>query len=198
MNPKKIFAIVAGVFALGLIFSVTVLGFPPMGDEGAGTLGVSDTTSGRIPGVQQAERFRTGEIGETDVSLDHPEIQALLQNDEVLAIIQSEVFQELQAFEALRQLRDRTSYEWCSFCFSEAFQELQANEALRQNSLSGTIYEGCSWCFSEAFKELQSNETFRQLQSNEAFKDLQANEALREAFELEARSFYREGGARTP
>ena len=56
----------------------------------AGTIGAGDGMSG----VQQAGRYK-GRRPSDDVTLSNPEIQALFQNDQILKLVQSDVFREV-------------------------------------------------------------------------------------------------------
>lgn len=95
MNKKTTFILGAVAIAACLILVASLTGFPPDRADTVGTIGATDgaATGGEIEGVEAADRYRTDQIDEADVTLDDPEIQELLQNDEVLKVVNDPTFQ---------------------------------------------------------------------------------------------------------
>src|SRR5690606_34762040 len=75
------------IVALIALFLVQNDGWPE--SNTAGTIGAADTT---IAGVTKADRYRTDQIADADVSIDDPEIQQILQDDKVLDMISDGTF----------------------------------------------------------------------------------------------------------
>jgi hypothetical protein len=174
---RKTLIYAGAVVAIVILGASFVTGFPPLG-------GVSGTIGGDPPGVQQAARYHGRTMTAADVTLDNPEVKALLQNDQVLRLVKSDVFREvmnnaafreLQASAAFRELQSSEAYR--NLMSSEAFRDLQANAAYRDLMSS------------EAARDLQSNAAYRELMSNAAYRDLQANASFRE---LQSSAAYRE------
>jgi hypothetical protein len=180
----------AGVAIVILIVSA-VADFPPLG----GTAG----TMGDPPGVQQAARYRGRTMTAADVTLDNPEVKALLQNDQILRLVKSDVFrdvmnnesfrelqsseayQQLMSTEAFRELQSSEAYQ--QLMATESFRELQSSEAYQQLMSSAAYREAKS---SEAYQQLMSSEAFRELQSSEAFRELRSNEAYQQLMSSES------------
>ena len=176
LMTKKAMIYAAAAVAIVILGASFVTGFPPLGDV-AGTMGDP-------PVVLQAARYRGRTMTSADVTLDIPEVKALLQNDQILRLVKSDVFREVMNNAAFRELQSSAAYRelqsseaYRSVMSSEAFRDLQNNEAYR-NLMS-----------SEAARDLQSNAAYRELMSNEAYRDLQSNEAFRE---LQSSAAYRE------
>ena len=101
-RPKKfgkagIVIIGAAVIVFALVIS-NYIGYPPSEDDATGAIGA-------------AKKYQAEQITDADVNLDNPELQALLQDDKVLEILENEEFQ--------RALRN------------EHFRAVLADEALR-------------------------------------------------------------------
>ena len=168
--------------AIVIVIVSVVTDFPPLGGA-AGTMGDP-------PGVQQAARYRGRAMTSADVTLDNPEIKALLQNDQILRLVRSDVFRqvmnnaafrELQSSEAYREIMTSEAYR--VLMSSEAFRELQSSTAYRELMSSEKNRELQS---SEAYREIMSSEAYRELQTNEAFRELQSSEAYRVLMSSEA------------
>jgi hypothetical protein len=165
-----------GAAALAIVIAVAslVTGFPPLGGT-AGTIG------GDIPGVQQAARYRGRAMTQADVTLDNPEVKALLQNDQILRLVQSKGFRELMNNAAFRQLQSSEAYH--ELMSSEAYHELMSNEVYHELMSNELYHELMS---SEAYHELQSSEAYRELMSNELYHELMSSELFRELHSSEA------------
>jgi len=101
MNRKTMFVLAAVVLGAAVILYVSTSDYPAQPDDVVGTIGTGD--GDRIAGVEQAQRYRTQQIGDEAVTLDNPEIQELLQDDEVIRLIQNPEFQRAMASEELRR-----------------------------------------------------------------------------------------------
>src|SRR5215217_7852454 len=88
MSTKIVLLVATTAVAVIAIIGNALVGYPPSIFD-AGTIGAGDGMSG----VQQAGRYK-GKTAET-VTLTNPEIQALLQNDQILRLVKSEAFREI-------------------------------------------------------------------------------------------------------
>jgi hypothetical protein len=196
---RKALLIGSAAAAVVIVVAGLITGFPPV-SRIAATIG----------GVQPAARYHGKVMTEADVSLKNPEIQALFQNDQVLHLVQSDVFREvmendafrkLMASDAFRELQEQDAFRklMASDAFRElqeqdAFRKVQSSEAMRElqeNDAFRKVMESDAFrkvMASEAFRELQANEAFRKVMENDAFRDLQANEAFRSLSQSEALS----------
>lgn len=101
MKRKTMFVLAAVVLGAAVILYVSTSDFPAQPDDVVGTIGATD--GDRIAGVEQAQRYRTQQIGDEAVTLDNPEIQELLQDDEVIRLIQNPEFQRAMLNDELRR-----------------------------------------------------------------------------------------------
>lgn len=90
MNRKNI-VIVAGIAVAAAVVLFFSFSSSPETTLAAGTIGAGD--GDRIEGVERAERYRAQQIDASAVTLDNPEIQELLQDDQVLKLISDPTFQ---------------------------------------------------------------------------------------------------------
>ena len=83
-QPKKIGTsgwVIIGLLVIALaIVSSNYIGYPPSGDDATGAIGA-------------AKKYQVEQMSDGDVNLDNPELQALLQDDEVLAVLENAEFQ---------------------------------------------------------------------------------------------------------
>lgn len=194
MTRKQIFIGGAGVAAVVIIVAGVLTGFPPAFNK-AGTIG-------GIGGVEQAARYRGRAMTAADVTLKNPEIQALLQNDQVLQLVKSDAFREvmqnasfhtLQASAAYREVMASAAYQQlqANTAFRDlqanaAYQQLQANAAFRDLQAQGAFRDVQS---AQVMQQLQANAAYREIQASAAYQQLQANQAFRE---LQANAAYRD------
>src|SRR6476619_429760 len=82
MLTKKVLLAATTVVAAIAIIGHSLVGYPPSVFD-AGTIGGGDG----MGGVQQAGRYHGVKKTDADVSLSSPEIQTLLQNDQVLRLV---------------------------------------------------------------------------------------------------------------
>lgn len=101
MSRNSLFILGAAAVAVVLVVVLTIFGFPPSDRDVVGTMGAAPGEAS-IEGVEQANRYRASQVTETDLTLDDPEIQMLLQDDEVLEVLQSPEFQNAISDDALR------------------------------------------------------------------------------------------------
>lgn len=160
--------------AIVLVIASVVTDFPPL-------RGTAGTIGGNPAGVQQASRYRGRTMTSADVTLDNPEIKALLQNDRILRLVQSEAFRELMENEAFRSLQQ--SEEYRALQESEAFRDLQQSEeyrALQESDASRAVLS------TEAYRELAESEAYREVMESEAYRELMESEAYHDVMETEA------------
>ena len=134
-------------------------------------------------GVQQAGRYKGKTMTEADVTLSNPEIGALFQNDQVLKLVKSEVFQQAMRDNTFRELQ--TNREFLQLFQSDAFQQLMASDAYEQLMASDAYHQiMASDAFyhlqaSDAYRALFANDSYRAILASDAYHQLQANDAYR-------------------
>lgn len=92
MNNKKTFIIGAVAIAACLVLVAFLTGYPPNSADTVGTIGAEGN---EIEGVEAADRYRADQIDDDDVELDDAEIQELLQDDEIVALVNDPDFQRI-------------------------------------------------------------------------------------------------------
>src|SRR5262245_8296902 len=173
---RKTMIYAGATLAIVIVIAAVVIDFPPL----SGTAG----TMGDPPGVQQAARYHGRTMTTADVSLDNPQIKALLQNDRILRLVKSDVFREVMNTAAFRELQSSAAYR--ELMTSDAYRVLLSNEAFRELQQNDAYHELMS---SEAARDLQRSAAYHELMSNDAYRELQTNEAFRE---LQSSAAYRE------
>ena len=199
MLTKKVLLVATTTVAVIAIIGNALVGYPPSIFD-AGTIGAGDGMSG----VQKAGRYQGSKKTEADVTLSNPEIQALLQNDQVLKLVKSEVFRDIMRDDASRQilqsdaLRIVLSNEASARIFqSDAFRMVLANDASRaffaseqfrmidarvsfQELMATPAYQELQR--TPAYQELMASESFRMILANDQFRLVLANESARALF----------------
>lgn len=194
MLTKKVLIIGTTAVAVIAIIGQAVVGYQPSVFD-AGTVGAGDGMSG----VQQAGRYK-GKIDET-VTLSSPEIQALFQDDQVLKLIQSEVFRNTMRNDTFRNLL--ASDVFAQLMAAPSFQELMRNSSYQQLMADANYQElsrraefqalmananyqammadaNVRNLFANAnYSQLMKNDTYRNLTANETFRNLMANQTFR-------------------
>jgi hypothetical protein len=190
MTTKRALLIGSTAVAVVAIIAVAVTGYPPTGRESGTIGGLSTGPSDPIGGVQQASRYRNRTVTERDVTLANPEIQAIFQNHQVLALVKSDVFRDAMQNDAFRGLQSSEAFR--KLMNSDAFRELLNSEAYRKllNSeayrdlLNSEAYRDL--LSSDAFRSAKSSEAYRQMESSEAFRQLKSNDAVRAVLSSDA------------
>jgi len=108
------------VVAIIVVFAIT--GFPPSKDDTAGAIGA-------------AKKYRAEQINESDVLLEHPELQELLQNDKVLALLQDDEFRRMISSDDFGKfISDDLTLELINRHMVDAFARNQSTEPLLSNT----------------------------------------------------------------
>lgn len=112
MNNKKTFLLGAVAIAACLVLVAVFTGYPPSADDTVGTIGGEGEAA--IEGVEAADRYRADQITDDDVTLDDAQIQELLQDDEVLALVNDPEFQRIMEDDLARAtvLGDNAFSNW--------------------------------------------------------------------------------------
>ena len=174
MLTKKVLLVGTTAVAVIAIIGNALVGYPPSIFD-AGTIGAGDGMSG----VQQAGRYK-GKT-EADVTLSHPEIQALLQNDQVLKLVKSDVFREIMSNDASRKILQSDALRMVSS--SDASRSILLSDAFRMvlsSDASRAIFS------SEAFRMVNANASYQELMATPAYQDLLATPAYRELLSSES------------
>ena len=203
MQTKKVLLVATTAVAVIAIIGNALVGYPPSIFD-AGTIGAGDGMSG----VQKAGRYQGAKKTDADVTLSSPEIQALLQNDQVIKLIKSDVFREIMRDDASRMvlssdaLRAVFANEASARVFqSDAMRVVLANDASRaffaseqfrkvdarvsyQELAATPAYQELAR--TPAYQDLMASESFRTLFANDQFRMVLANESARALFANES------------
>jgi hypothetical protein len=178
MLTKKVLIVATTAVAVIAIIGQAVVGYTPSVFD-AGTVGAGSGMSG----VQQAGRYKGHILTEKDITLSNPEIGALFQNDQILKLVKSEVFQnamrdnqfrDIQANQAFVQLFASDAYQ--SLQASDAFHQLEASDAYRKISASDAFHDIMA---NDAFQAIMANDSYQQVLASDVYQRLQANDAYR-------------------
>ena len=203
MLTKKVLLVATTAVAVIAIIGNALVGYPPSVFD-AGTIGSGDG----ISGVEKAGRYHGAKKTDADVTLTTPEVQALLQNDQVLKLVKSDAFREVMHNDAYRVLMSSDQYrlllqndaflalmssdQYRLLLQNDAFRALMSSEAFRV-LMSNAAYQElmAKAAYSElasnaAFQEIMSNEAFRAVLQNDAFRQIMSNESYRQIMSSES------------
>ena len=194
MLTKKVLLVATTAVAAIAIIGNALVGYPPSIFD-AGTIGGGDGMSG----VQQAGRYK-GKT-EADVTLSNPEIQTLLQNDQVLRLVKSDAFRAVMRDDASRKILSSDAFRMAlssdasrKALSSDAFRIVMSNDASRkifssdafrmvnarasyQELMATAAYQDLM--ATAAYQDLMASESFRQVLANDSFRMMLANESFR-------------------
>lgn len=160
MKSKRI-TVIGGVLVAAVVVFLVARGYLPPGGNTAGTIGA-------------AKRYSSQQIGDQDVTLKDPEVQAFLQSDTFHKLATDANFRNLVSDQAfLDALRDQA--------FTDALRNDAARAAITSEAARTLITEGLIQKLSEdGAKEVLSAEAAR-LMDIEGFRTLAAREAFKDA-----------------
>lgn len=194
MLTKKVLIVATTAVAVIAIVGQAVVGYKPSVFD-AGTVGAGDGMSG----VQQAGRYKGHTLTEADVTLANPEIGALFQNDQVLKLIKSEVFQQAMRDNTFRELQSSEAYHalFASdanrlLLSSDTYHQLLASDVYHQllaNDSYHAMFANDSYqkvMASDAYHLLLANDAYRQILSSDVFLKLLSNDTFREIMSNDA------------
>ncbi|MEP6509716.1 MAG: hypothetical protein ABJC63_15925, partial [Gemmatimonadales bacterium] len=124
LTKKVLLGATTAVAAIALI-GYAMNGYQPSIFD-SGTIG----SGGDMSGVQQAGRYHGVKKTEADVTLSSPEIQTLLQDDKVLALVKTKGFQQLMSNASYQQLMANASYQ--QLMANPSYQQLMASPSYQQ------------------------------------------------------------------
>jgi hypothetical protein len=176
MLTKKVLLVATTAVAVIAIIGNAVVGYPPSIFD-AGTIGAGDGMSG----VQQAGRYQGSKKTDADVTLSNPEIQALLQNDQILRLVKSDMFRTIMRDDASRQILQSDALRMV--LSSEAALRIFQSDAFRtvlSNDASLKVFQ------SDAFRMVNANASYQELMATPAYQDLMAMPAYRQLLSSES------------
>ena len=170
MSTKKVLIIATTAVAVIAIVGQAVVGYEPSVFD-AGTVGAGNG----MTGVQQAGRYKGKTMTEADVTLSNPEIGALFQNDLVLKLVKSEVFQLAMHDNAFRELQ--ANPEFLALFQSDAFQQLMQSDAYEQLMTNDAYHQ---IMVSDAYQQLLANDVFVKVLATDSYQQIMASEAYQQ------------------
>ena len=176
MLTKKVLLVATTAVAVIAIIGNALVGYPPSIFD-AGTIGAGDGMSG----VQKAGRYQGSKKTDADVTLSNPEIQALLQNDQVLRLVKSDVFRAIMRDDAARMILSSDALRMV--LSNDASRQILSSDALRMvlaNDASRAIFK------SEAFRMVNANASYQDLMATPAYQELMATPAYQDLMKSES------------
>ena len=129
--------VAVAVVAIAVVVYFGVTGLTPKNEDAAGTIGA-------------AERYRTQQMAEGDVILKDPEVQALLQNDKVIALLNDENFQKLAGDDNFIEMMKSTTFR--AVASSDGFASMMSRKNLCVSSCFEEVAKFAETHFAELAK----------------------------------------------
>jgi len=170
MLTKKVLIVATTAVAVIAIIGQAVVGYTPSVFD-AGTSGAGSGMSG----VQQAGRYKGHIMTEKDITLSNPEIGALFQNDQILKLVKSEVFQNAMRDNQFRDLQ--ANQDFAQLFASDAYHTLEANDAFHALEASDAYLKISA---TDAFHDIMANDAFQAVMASDSYHDLQASDVYQQ------------------
>ncbi|HUP24972.1 MAG TPA: hypothetical protein VNB06_18785 [Thermoanaerobaculia bacterium] len=180
-NRRVVLIAALGVAAIGLALALTVNREAPTPEETAGAIG----------GVERAERYRGETLAETDITLDAPEVQEIVQSDEFQEILSNPELREAFASDAMRavlandQLRAVFANDFLRNALAnDRLRNVLANDQLRAAlaAVLGSDQIRGGFGYGNAGDQSIHNDAIRAVFANDALRGVLANDQQRAVF----------------
>ncbi len=166
-TSKKVLLGVAAVAVIAIGY-FAIKGYPPIGDGAAGTVGA-------------AKRYQSEQIAAKDVVLENTEVQAFLQTDVFQALVHDPASRRLLASDSFRQALASQAVQQA--LASRAVQQALASQAVQQALASRAVQQAFA---SKAFQQALASQSVQQAMSSRAFQQALGSQAFQQALGSQA------------